>query len=105
MSSLASSANRPHRLKRMGPSPGPYSSLHDLRHDAGTDGTVAFTDRKARPLFERDRLVECDRELGVVARHHHLDVVSELDGAGDVGGAEVELRTIVPEEGRVTPAF
>src|SRR5580704_11963074 len=85
-------------------SPGPHPSLHDLRYDAGTDGAVPFADRKARPLFQSDRLIELDRELGIVARHHHLDIVSELDGAGDVGGAEVELRTIIHEEGRVAPA-
>jgi hypothetical protein len=55
------------------------------RHDAGTDGAVAFADREARPLLERDRLVELDCELGIVARHHHLDAVAEADGAGDVG--------------------
>src|SRR5580704_9842849 len=94
------------RRSEWGPgSPGPHPSLHDPRHDAGTDGAVAFANRKTRPLFQRDRLIELDRELGIVARHHHFDVVSELDGAGDVGGAEVELRTIVPEKGRVTPAL
>ena len=34
----------------------------------------------------------------VVARHHHLGTFRQLDGAGDVGGAEVELRTVVVEE-------
>ena len=42
---------------------------------------------------------------GVVARHDHLDALLEGDDAGDVGGAEVELRAVALEERRVTPAL
>ena len=41
----------------------------------------------------------------VVARHHHLLVLGQLDRTGHVGRAEVELRPVVVEERRVTAAF
>ena len=41
----------------------------------------------------------------VVARHHHLLVLGQLDRAGHVGRAEVELRPVVVEERRVAAAF
>src|SRR5690606_38236145 len=43
--------------------------------------------------------------LDVVAGHHHLDAFGQLDGAGDVGGADVELRAVVGEERRVAAAL
>ena len=36
---------------------------------------------------------------------HHLNAFGQGDDAGDVGGTEVELRTVVGEERRVTAAF
>ncbi len=47
---------------------------------------------------------ELARDLNVVARHDHLDTVRQDNRARDVGGAEVELRTIVGEERGVTAA-
>ena len=41
--------------------------------------------------------VICD----VVARHDHLGALREVDDAGHVGGAEVELRPVAVEERRV----
>ena len=43
--------------------------------------------------------------LHVVARHHHLGAFRQLHDAGHVGRAEVELRTVVGEERRVTAAL
>ena len=37
-------------------------------------------------------LLQLDLHVGVVAGHDHLGALGEGDGAGDVGGAEVELR-------------
>jgi hypothetical protein len=41
----------------------------------------------------------------VVARHHHLFVLGQLNGARHVRRAEVKLRTVVVEERRVTATF
>ena len=41
----------------------------------------------------------------VVARHHHLGAGRQRHHTGHVGGAEVELRTVVGEERRVTAAL
>src|SRR5687768_5593384 len=79
--------------------------LEDLRDRARADGAAAFADREPRALFERDRRVQFSRDAGVVARHHHLDTLRQLERAGDVGGADVELRTIAVEERRVTAAL
>ena len=38
----------------------------------------------------------------VVARHNHLGALGEVRHTGDVGGTEVELRTIAIEERGVT---
>ena len=79
--------------------------LDDLGHDAGADGAAAFADGKAQPFFHGDRGDQLDSHLDVVARHHHLLVLGQLDRAGHVGGAEVELRPVVVEERRVTAAL
>src|SRR6185369_8902567 len=88
----------------------PYANLRnrlldDLRHHAGADGAAAFTDGEAQAFFHGDRGDQLHGDRHVVARHHHLLVLGQLDGAGDVGGAEVELRPVVVEERRVTPAL
>ena len=46
-----------------------------------------------------------DVDRHVVARHHHLGALRQLDDAGHVGGAEVELRPVVGEERGVTAAL
>src|SRR5699024_4887725 len=43
--------------------------------------------------------------VDVIAGHAHLSALGQSDDAGHVGGTEVELRTIVVEEGGVTAAF
>ncbi len=43
--------------------------------------------------------------LNVVARHNHFGALGQVSNTGDVGGAEVELRTIAFEERCVTAAF
>src|SRR3546814_16275620 len=55
--------------------------------------------------------VHCDRrnqlytELNIVTRHNHLRAFGQDNFTSDVCCAEIELRTIVREEWRVTPAF
>ena len=48
---------------------------------------------------------QLDRDRHVVTRHDHLFAFWQFDGAGHVGRAEVELRTVVVEERRVTATF
>ncbi len=81
------------------------SSLDDLRHDAGADGSAAFADGEAQAFFHGDRVDQLDGDRDVVARHDHLLVLGQLDRAGHVGRAEVELRPVVVEERRVAAAF
>src|SRR5690554_401812 len=69
--------------------------LDDL---AGADGAAALADSEAEALFHRDRLDQGNRHLGGVTRHDHLGALGQRDDAGDVRGAEVELRTVVRVE-------
>ena len=75
----------------------------DLGNNAGADGATTFTDGEAHLRFHRDRVDQFHRDAHVVARHHHF--LLQLDGAGDVGGAEIELRAVALEERRVAAAF
>src|SRR4249919_1819335 len=77
--------------------------LGDALHDSGTHRAAALANREAQTLLHGDRLDQLDLHGGVVARHDHLDALLEGDDAGDVGGAEVELRAVALEERRVTP--
>src|SRR5215831_13005348 len=88
------------------PAPHDGSALcDDPRDDACAHSLVAFTDCEAGLRLHRDWLVELNCKFGVVTRQHHFCSLLELDSAGHVRRPEVELRTIVAEEGRVAPAF
>src|SRR5918998_1219827 len=76
--------------------------LDDLGDATGADGAATLTDGEPQALLHGDRLDELDRHLGVVARHDHLGAGRQGHDARDVRGPEVELRTVVVEEGRVT---
>src|SRR6201987_1952593 len=79
--------------------------LDDAGDDARTDGTTAFADREAQLLFHRNRHDQVHFHRDVIARHHHLGAFRQMHDAGHVGGAEVELRTVVGEERSVTTAL
>src|SRR5699024_7984643 len=80
-------------------------SLNDLADDAGTNGTATLTDSETQALFHSDSGQQLNAHDNVIARHAHLGALGQRDNAGHVGGAEVELRTIVGEERGVTAAF
>ena len=61
-----------------------------------------LTDRETQTLFHRDRSDQLNRDRGIVTRHNHLGALFQGNRAGHVGRTEVELRTIVVEERRVT---
>src|SRR5918994_2896366 len=79
--------------------------LDDLGDATGADGAATLTDGEPEALLHGDRLDQLDRQLGVVARHDHLGAGRQGHDAGDVRGPEVELRTVVVEEGGVTPTL
>ena len=56
-------------------------------------------------LLHGDRVDEVALDGDVVTRHSHLGALGELDRTGNVGGTEVELRTITIEERGVTAAL
>src|SRR5574337_1275710 len=77
----------------------------DLGNDSCTDRLSSFADREAHTLLHGDRSDELHLEGDRVARHDHLDALLEGDFAGDVRGADVELRLITGEERRVAASF
>src|SRR5438874_6620945 len=81
------------------------SLFDDIGHRAGADRPAALADREARALLERDGRHQLAADRRVVAGHHHLDALRQVQRAGDVGGADVELRTIAVEERRVAAAL
>src|SRR3954468_11358409 len=79
--------------------------LRYFRDDAGAHGAATLADGEPEPLVHGDRLDQLDLPVRVVARHDHLLALRELDRAGHVRRAEVELRTVVVEERRVPSAL
>src|SRR5690606_15977842 len=74
--------------------------LDNAGNHAGADGTAAFTDGEAQAFFHGDRRNQLHGNGDVVAGQDHFLVLGQLDAAGDIGGTEVELRTIALEIGR-----
>src|SRR6476619_1665692 len=83
----------------------PLFLLADLGYDAGADGAATLADGEPKALIHGDRLNQLDLPVRVVARHDHLLALRELDRAGHVRRAEVELRAVVVEERRVPSAL
>src|SRR5450759_2931940 len=73
-----------------------FTSPQDLGDLARADGAATLADGETEALLHGDRLDQLNSHLGVVARHDHLGALGQRDDAGDVGGPEVELRTVVP---------
>ena len=80
-------------------------SLKNLGDNAGADGTTALADSETQLLVHSDRGDQRALHVHVVARHNHLNALRQLDVAGNVGGTEVELRTVVVEERSMTAAL
>ena len=66
---------------------------------------ATLADSEAQALLHGDRVNEVALDGDVVTRHSHLGALGELDRTGNVGGTEVELRTITIEERGVTAAL
>ena len=79
--------------------------LLDLGNNAGTNSVAAFADSETHAFFHGNRGDQLNVHINVVAGHAHLSAFGQGDDAGNVGGTEVELRTIVVEEGGVTAAL
>eukprot|EP00959_Pyramimonas_sp_CCMP1952_P196902 4116892-Pyramimonas_sp.AAC.1 len=87
------------RLKARRSSPGSCGELgdlgrdlvHDLGDDAGADGAAALAEGEAEAGLHGNGLDKFEFAGDVVAGHHHLRALGELDAAGNVRRAEVEL--------------
>ena len=79
--------------------------LVDRGNNAGTNRSAALTDSETEAFLDRDRGDQLNVHDDVIAGHAHLGAFRQRDNARNVGGSEVELRTIVVEERGVTAAF
>ena len=66
---------------------------------------AAFADCETHAFFHGNRGDQLNVHINVVAGHAHLSAFGQGDDAGNVGGTEVELRTIVVEERGMTAAL
>ena len=82
-----------------------WKLLLNLDNNAGTDSAATLTDSEAQALLDCDRGDELDLHVDVIAGHAHLSAFGKGDDAGNVGGAEIELGTVVIEERGMTAAF
>ncbi len=82
-----------------------HGLLHNFRHNTSADGAATFADSEAETLFHGDGVNQFNIEGGVIAGHDHFHTFVQADNTGDVGGTEVELRTIAGEERGVTTTF
>ena len=60
---------------------------------------------KPKSFFHRDGVDQLDAHLNVIARHAHFHSLGKRDDTRNVGGSEIELRTIVGQERSVTSAL
>ena len=79
--------------------------LVDLDNNAGTNGTATLTDSETQAFLDGDGGDQLNVHLDVIAGHAHLNALGQSDDAGNVGGTEVELGTIVVEERSMTAAL
>ena len=79
--------------------------LVDADNNTGADGTAALADSEAKAVLDGDGGDQLDVHVDVVAGHAHLNTLGKGDDAGNVGGTEVELGTVVVEERGVTAAL
>lgn len=83
--------------------------LDDPGDEPSRHGAAALADVDLLAGLDGDGVVEGGDHLDVVAGHDGaglvVDVVGEVEGAGLVGGAQVHLRAVVLDEGRVAPAL
>src|SRR5215831_14419591 len=81
---------------------GHYPLRLDLDDDASADGAATLADGEARPLLQRHRGHQLHANRDVVPRHDHLHALPQLDRPRHIRRADVELRPIAVEEGRVS---
>src|SRR4029453_14976919 len=89
-----------------GPPKGPVMELFGyLGDDTGADGPTTLSDRDPQSLVAGAPRDQLDLQLCVLTRRHELAALGELDDAGYVRRAEVELRPGAGDEGRVAAAL
>jgi len=80
-----------------------YKGLfRDFTNYAGADCAATFADRKAKFFFHRDWHDKLDVNVNIIARHNHFSTFVKRHNASHISCTEVELRTVVVKERRMT---
>ena len=79
--------------------------FNDLGDNARADRSAAFADSETQAFFRGDRVDKRNGHRYVIARRDHFHALRQLDQTGNVGRAEIELRTVAVEERSVATAF
>ena len=77
----------------------------NLRNNARSDGSAALTNSETKSLFHSDRCDKLNGHIYVIAGTAHIGALGKVDGTGNVGGSEVELRSVSGYERLLTAAF
>src|SRR5690606_5829217 len=80
----------------------PSYLLYNFGHLARAYRAAAFADSKTESFLHSDLVDQLNFDRHVVARHNHFNTLRQLHLTGNVRGAEIELRTVLVEERRVT---
>src|SRR3984957_16812706 len=79
--------------------------VKDIGHTACTNRSATLTNSEPDCSLHGNRGEQLDLDSDIVTRHHHLNAIRQLHGSGDVCRAEIELRAVVGEKGRMTTPF
>src|SRR5262249_5978733 len=77
----------------------------DFRNHAATDCAHAFANGETELFFHGDGHHKLHIDRHIVARHHHLGAFGQRALARHIGGTEIELRPVIVEERRMSPAL
>src|ERR1051325_9905054 len=77
----------------------------DFANTAGADGPAAFANGETLAFFHGYRRDDFDFDRDIVTGHDHFHSLREGHGASHVRGSEIELRTVIRKERRMTAAF
>ena len=79
--------------------------LKDLRDNAGTNRSAAFTNSETKTFFHSNRLNKNNFHVDVIAGHNHFNAFGKLDSTRNVRRSDEELRSVMVEECGMTAAF
>ena len=79
--------------------------LNNFGNNSGADGSSAFSNSELESFIHSHRCNQFDLDIDVIAGHDHFSAFRQLNNAGNVGRAKIELGSIAIKKWRVPAAF